>query len=207
MFFAVLAAVFEVGLRRSPAVFLALLVVLNPAVASELTGFMVDGIMFSFLTVAIVSTVSSLRSPSWAASATGVAASIVAINAKFTELVFLCIVLASSGLWCWFRRRAKITMFAGAACGTVFLGVCVWGYNPCITNTIHRPQPLYPVLDFAQYPAIDHIETGETPRNMRHRNRLLRFSYAIFGRPGNQPYYIEHNATWMWPFAARPADL
>jgi hypothetical protein len=207
MFFAVLAALVDVGVHRAPAMFFALLVTLNPAVVSELTGFMVDGIMFSFVTVAIASMVSALQSPRWTTSVAGVTASIIAINAKFTGLVFLCIGLLSAGVWCWFQRRARFRAFAGVACGTVFLGVCVWGYNPYITNTIHMHQPLYPVLGSAQYPAIDHVETGETPRNMRHRNRLLRFSYAIFGRPGNQPYYIGRNATWMWPFAALPADL
>jgi hypothetical protein len=207
MFTAVLAVLLEMGFRRATAIFLALLIALNPAVVSELTGFMVDGIMFSFLTVAIASMISVLRSPRWAASVGGVAAAIVAINAKFTGLVFLCFALASAALWCWLRRRANVGAFTGVACGTVFLGVCVWGYNPYITNTIYRHQPLYPVLGSAQYPTIDHIENGETPRNMRHRNRFMRFGYALFGRPGNQPYYIGRNAELMWPFAARPADL
>jgi hypothetical protein len=207
MFLAVVSVLVEMGLRRAPAIFLALLIALNPAVVSELTGFMVDGIMFSFLTVAIASMISSLRSPSWAASVAGITASIVAINAKFTGLVFLCIAFASAGVWCWLRRRASVGRLAGVTCGTVLLGVCMWGYNPYITNTIHMHQPLYPVLGSVQYPPIDHIETGETPRNMRHRNRFLRFGYAVFGRPGNQPYYIGRNATLMWPFAARPADL
>jgi hypothetical protein len=54
---------------------------------------------------------------------------------------------------------------------------------------------------------IDHIERGETPKNMRGRSRLVRFGYSIFGRPGNQPYFIGSNATLMWPFLAHPADL
>jgi hypothetical protein len=207
MFLATLATLLQLGMRRTPAFLLATLIALNPAVTSELTGFMVDGIMFSFLTVAVASMISAIRSPGWAVSVAGVTASIVAINAKFTGLVFLCIALASAGVWCFFTHRARARRFSLVACATLVLGVCVWGYNPYITNTIHVHQPLYPVLGSAQYPPIDHIERGETPRNMRGRNRMIRFGYAIFGRPGNQPYFIGHNATLMWPFAARPADL
>jgi hypothetical protein len=207
MFLATLAALLELGLRRASAFALAALIALNPAVTSELTGFMVDGIMFSFLTVAIASLLSAMRSPRWAVLVACVTASIVTINAKFTGLVFLCIALAAAGVWCWFKHRAMAGRFAVAACATLVLGVCVWGYNPYVTNTIHVHQPLYPVLGSAQYPSIDHVERGETPRNMRGRNRFLRFGYAIFGRPGNQPYFIGKDATLMWPFMAHRADL
>jgi hypothetical protein len=207
MFLGAFAALLETGLRRLPAFLLALLIALNPAVTSELTGYMVDGIMFSFLTVAVASMISAIRAPGWAVSVAGITASIVAINAKFTGLAFLCVALASVSVWCILRQRAKAGRFVLVACGTLVLGVCVWGYNPYITNTIHVHQPLYPVLGSAQFPSIDHIERGETPKNMRGRNRFVRFGYAIFGRPGNQPYFLGHDATLMWPFTARPADL
>jgi len=206
-FFGTLAALLEGGLHRAPAIVLAAVIALNPAVTSELTGFMVDGIMFSFLTVAIAAMISAIRSFGWAVLVSGITASIVAINAKFTGLVFLCIAFAAVGVWCWFDQRAKAARFAVAACGTVVLGVCVWGYNPYVTNTIHVHQPLYPVLGSAQCPAIDHIERGETPKNMRGRNRLVRLGYAIFGRPGNQPYFAGSSATLMLPFMAHRADL
>lgn len=88
----------------------------------------------------------------------------------------------------------------------------LWGYNPYIMNTIHRHQPFYPVLGSAKYPSLiaqgkEGIELYETPKNLLGRNRLVRFAYATFGRPGNQPYVIGENAPLMWPFTARWADL
>jgi hypothetical protein len=207
MFLAVLAALLEVGLRRASAFVLAALIALNPVVTSELTGFMVDGIMVSFLTVAIASMLSAMRLPGWAVLVTCVTASIVVINVKFTGLVFLCIAFAAAGVWCCLKQRARTGRFAMAACGTVVLGVCVWGYNPYVTNTIQVHQPLYPVLGSAQYPSVDHVERGETPRNMRGQTRFFRFGYAIFGKPGNQPYFVGPNARLMWPFMAHRADL
>lgn len=201
------AVLLEMGMRRVPALALAPLIALNPVVTSELTGFMVDGIMFSWLTVAIASMISAIRSQRWTVLVAFASASIGAINAKFTGLVYLCIAFAAAGVWCCFKERAKASRFAIAAFGTVLLGVCVWGYDPYITNTIHVHQPFYPVLGSAQYPAVDHVERGETPRNMRGRSRFLRLGYSILGRPGNQPYFIGHDATLMWPFMAHRTDL
>jgi hypothetical protein len=39
------------------------------------------------------------------------------------------------------------------------------------------------------------------------RNRAVRFAYAIFSRPGNQPYREGKTASLMWPFTARVHDL
>jgi hypothetical protein len=143
---------------------------------------------------------------------TGITASIVTINAKFTGLVFLCFVFAAAGLWCLGRARNRLAPFVGLAAGAILLGAGVWGFNPYVTNTLHMHQPFYPVLGSAKYPSLtqqgrEGIELGETPKNMMGRSRLVRFGYAIFGRPGNQPYQIGRNASLMWPFTARPGDL
>jgi hypothetical protein len=67
------------------------------------------------------------------------------------------------------------------------------------------------VLGSARYPGTRNPEQanehGETPKNMVGRDRLVRFGYAIFGRPGNQPYQKGRNASLMWPFGARLEDL
>jgi hypothetical protein len=53
----------------------------------------------------------------------------------------------------------------------------------------------------------DPIELYETPHNMRGRSRLVRHAYALFGRPGAQPFYPGENAQPMWPFAVRWQDF
>ena len=176
------------------------------------TTFLVDGVMISFLVVAVASIFTCLERPNTAAAVAGVAAAIVSINAKFTGLVYLIFFLLAAVLWCFFNRRRWLPRFAGVAAAAIFLGACVWGYNPYVTNTIYRHQPFYPMLGSAQYPSIeqqgkDGNETEETPKNMVGRSRLVRFGYAIFGRPGNQPYREGLNASLMAPFTARPSDL
>jgi hypothetical protein len=211
-FLGTLAACLSAGLRRSRALGIAAVVAINPVVISELTTYMVDGVMASSLILTVVATVSALRQPRPAVIATGVAASIVCVNSKFTGLVYLCFLLAAVGLWCLFEARRSLAQRAYVAIAALVLGTCLWGYNPYVTNTIYRHQPFYPILGSANYPSLaqqgnNGNEKFETPKNMVGRTLPIRFAYAIFGRPGNQPYREGKNASLMWPFTARLHDL
>jgi hypothetical protein len=211
-FLGTLAACLSGGLRRSRALAIATVAAINPVVISELTTYMVDGLMASSLVLTIAATITALRHPRPAVLATAVAASIVCINSKFTGLIYLCFLLAAIGLWCLFAARRSLSRLAFLSVGTLVLGACLWGYNPYITNTLYRHQPFYPILGSANYPSLaqqgnDGNERFETPKNMVGRRLPIRFLYSIFGRPGNQPYREGKNASLMWPFTARPHDL
>ena len=211
-FLGTLAACLDGGLRRGRALAIATVVAINPVVISELTTYMVDGLMASSLVLTVAATITALRQPRPAVLVTAVAASIVCINSKFTGLIYLCFLLAAMGLWHLFTAHRSLARFAYVAVGTLVLGVCLWGYNPYITNTLYRHQPFYPILGSANYPSLaqqgnDGNERFETPKNMVGRRLPIRFMFSIFGRPGNQPYREGKNASLMWPFTARLHDL
>jgi hypothetical protein len=211
-FLGTLAACLSGGLRRSRALAIATVVAINPVVISELTTYMVDGVMASSLILTVAATITALRQPRPAVIATAVAASIVCINSKFTGLIYLCFLLAAIALWCLFAARRSLARLAYVSVGMLVLGTCLWGYNPYVTNTLYRHQPFYPILGSANYPSLaqqgnDGNERYETPKNMAGRNLAIRFAYSIFGRPGNQPYREGKEASLMWPFTARPHDL
>lgn len=208
---ATFAAALDFGLRRAPAAALAVLVAMNPVVMSELTTYLVDGIMVAFLVVAVVALLSALRRPQPLVIWTGMLAAIVSINAKFTGLVFLCFALAAGWLWCAACRRAWLLRYTGLAALALVLGTLVLGWNPYVTNTIYCQQPFYPVLGSAAHPSLttqgrEGIILYETPKNFLAHDRLVRLGYATFGRPGNAPYAGVRNAALMVPFASRPAD-
>ena len=88
----------------------------------------------------------------------------------------------------------------------------MFGYNPYVTNTVHRGHPFYPWFGNATYPGFtaqgkDPVEKYETPHNMLGRNRLVRFSYALFGQPGAQPFFGGRDAKLMWPLGAGWKDF
>jgi hypothetical protein len=211
-FWAVLAACLNAGMRRLNALGIAAVVACNPVVMSEVTTYLVDAVMASFLVVAVAALFTCLRRPSAPATIAGVAAAIVTTNAKFTGLVFLCFALAAGLIWCVLRHRQWLSKYVAVTAASLFLAVIVWGWNPYVTNTWYRSQPFYPMLGSARYPSLEQAnkdgnERWETPKNMVGRSLVVRFGYSIFGRPGNQPYVKGRNASLMWPFSARLEDL
>ena len=167
--------------------------------------------MASSLVLAVVAIVTALRQPRPAVVATAVAASIVCINSKFTGLVYLCFMLAAAVLWCLFATRQSLPRLAYAAVGTLVLGTCVWGYNPYVTNTWYRHQPLYPILGSASFPSLsaqgnDGNEKWETPKNMVGRTDPVRFLYSILAGQAISRILKARNASLMWPFTAHPHD-
>jgi hypothetical protein len=212
---AVFAAGLEWGLKRRAAVAIALVVALNPVVMSELTTYLVDGIMVAFLTVVVAALFSVFLRPQPVVMWVGCMATILCVNAKFTGPVFLAFVFAAGGLWCLLRRRTWALAYTGWVALALVLGTVVFGYNPYVTNTIYKHQPFYPILGSTDPVSVkgDNNERWETPKNMMGRSRWVRFGYSIFGRPVNAPYPdATHgkpvlNAELMWPFTARVADL
>ena len=212
MALATFAAALDYGLRRSRAAAIAIVVSLNPVVMSEITTFLIDGIMMSFLTVVIAAIFSGFRKPQPVVILVGLLAAIASINAKFTGLAFLCMIFAAGGFWCLLRARRWLLPYCGLALLAIFLGAAVFGYNPYVTNSIYRHNPFYPLSDSKAFPApsdenAQGIEHGETPKNFLPHNRFVRLFLSVFGRPGNQPYHQQRNSQLMWPFAARWADL
>ncbi|HVU36442.1 MAG TPA: hypothetical protein VHE61_23590 [Opitutaceae bacterium] len=209
---AVFAAALDWNLSRRRAAAIALLVALNPVALSELTTYLVDGIMIGFLMVVVAAVFSTFRRPQPIVLWVGVLGAIVSINAKFTGLVFLCFVFAAGWLWCAARQRAWLWRYTGWSALALLLGTVVFGYNPYVTNTIYVHQPFYPVLGSKAYPSLtaqgrEGIILYETPKNFLRHDRLVRLGYATFGRPGNAPYAGVRDAALMVPFDARPADL
>ncbi len=209
----VTAAALELGLRRSQALALGIVAALNPVVLSEVLSYLVDGLMVCYLacyTAALISLIKRGHNP--LILYVGIAAAICSINSKFTGLIFLCFIAAGAGCYCLIKSRRKLVPLIGWHILALSLGVAAWSYNPYVTNTIHRNQPFYPLLGSQDYPSMsaqghDVLELYETPPNIQGRPRLLRYAYAIFGRPSFAPYNNQREAEFMWPFAARPSDL
>jgi hypothetical protein len=199
-------------MRRINALAIALVVAMNPVVMSEVTTYLVDAVMISFLVVAVSALLACFHRPSVPASIAGASGAIACTNAKFTGLVYLCFALAAGAIWCILHHRMWLLKYIGITGAALLLAACVWGFNPYVTNTYYRGQPFYPMLGSSKYPSLeqsnhDGNEKYETPKNIVGRSLAVRFGYSIFGRPGNQPYEKGKNASLMWPFSATFSDL
>jgi hypothetical protein len=202
---AVFAVSLDFGRRGRVAFVIASLVALNPVVFCELASYLVDGLVASFLACFIAAMIGSFRRPGALTVSVAIASAILCINAKQTGLVYVCFAMAAGGVYVLARKRDRLVQFAISQLATVLLGAALFGFNPYVTNTVHRGNPFYPWVGTAANPGFsqrerDPNERYETPANLVGRNRVYRLAYSIFGRPGAQPVTGGANAQLMWPF-------
>ena len=212
MFFAVFAAALDFGMPRRTALVIAALVSLNPVVVCESASYLVDGLMVSFLTCFVAALFRWFRQPTLLVLVVLMASAVLCINAKLTGLVYLCFACAAGGAYTLIKRRRRLERYAAIQTAAVLLGVVVFGFNPYVTNTVHRGNPFYPLLGTAVNPGMnsaeqDPIDRYETPTNMVGHNRIVRLGYALFSRPGAQPVAGGDDARLMWPFDAGWKDF
>jgi hypothetical protein len=212
MFLAVAAAALDFGMRRRTAAVIAALVSLNPVVVCQLASYLVDGLLISFLACYVAAVCRCFRRPSFLVHAVALASTVLCVNTKITGLVYLCFFCAAGGLYLLIRRRHLLPRYAAVQLASIVLGVGVFGFNPYVTNTVNRGHPFYPWMGTAAHPSYsqrgrDPNERVETPKNMVGRNRFVRFSYGLFGRPGAQPFLGGADARFMWPFDIRWRDF
>jgi hypothetical protein len=210
--FAVFAGSVDAGLKRGAAVLAAALVALNPVNLFELASYLVDGLMISFLACLVAATVRWIQRPSLLPGTVLVVSAILCLNAKQTGLAYVCFAFAGCFLYVFLRRRELLARLAAIQGMALLAGVLAFGFNPYVTNTVHRGHPFYPVLGTTEFPSLagrgeDPIEKYETPHNLMGRNRLVRLAYAVFGRPGAQPYHPGPDAGLMVPFDIRFSDF
>jgi len=212
MFLAVAAASLDFGMRRRTAVVIAALVSLNPVVVCQLASYLVDGLLISFLACYVAAVARGFRRPSLLVHAVALASAVLCVNTKITGLVYLCFFCAAGALYLLIRRRRLLPRYAALQLASILLGTGVFGFNPYVTNTVHRGHPFYPWVGTAAHASYsqrgrDPNERFETPKNMVGRNRLVRFAYGLFGRPGAQPFFEGADARLMWPFDVRWKDF
>jgi hypothetical protein len=211
-FLAVFATGLDFGMRRRTAVVIAALVSLNPVVTCQLVSYLVDGLMVSFMACFVAALFRWFRRPSLLIHWVLMASAILAINAKLTGPVYLCFCCAAGGLYVLMKRRDLLVRYAVFQLACILLGAVLFGFNPFVTNTVHRGNPFYPWLGSAAHPSFaqrgqDPNELYETPNNMKGRSRFVRLGYAIFSHPGPQTFYNGEPAQLMWPFNVRWNDF
>jgi hypothetical protein len=207
----VYATSLEYGISKFKSIVLTALLVLNPVSCSQLTTYLVDGLLSLYLTIYVVAIFACLRNPDFKKLSIGVMAAVCLINTKFTGLVFFGVFAVFTFLYFLFWKREHLLKFIGVHTVTLILAVFIFGFNPYVTNTVERGHPFYPIMGTAKYPSQvtpenDSNELYETPGNMQGKATLTRYFYACFGRPSNAPYGGNRNAELIWPCTSKITD-
>ena len=204
-FLAGFALLIDLGLNKRNSAIISALVTLNPAISCELVSYLVDGLMISFLFIFIAAMIRWYRKPTLPITLIAIMSAVLCINSKFTGLVYICFFIAAGGIYILIKERKRFYKYLIIQFAALIMGIVIFGWNPYITNTINRGSPFYPILGSSAYPSLsalgqDPIELYETPHNMMGKNRFIRLAYAVFGRPGAQPYLPGRDAMLMLPF-------
>jgi len=209
-FLAVMAACIDYGMSRKKSALIAALVALNPVVTCQLETTQIDALLASYMAIFVAVMFSYFKRRSPLIICVLAASAILLINVKFTGLVYLCFFAAAAGLYVLIKRRDVLFKFALILIVPFLLGIFLFGYNPYVTNYVHRGHPFYPLMGTKAYPSHDQqgrdpVELYETPVNMRGRSALYRHFYGIFGRPYN--LFDGTDVQFMWPFDVRWKDV
>ena len=200
---------YEVGKTKSIAI--SILVILHPVVWSEITTFQNDNNLYLNLVIYVVAIFSWLRTNDKIPIFLGIMASVCIINIKFTGFVFLVVFAVFGFIYFSIYKPKFLLKYICVHAIAIIIGVGLFGFNPYITNLIHRGHPFYPVMGTEEYPS--HISEGrdgneiyETPKNMMGKPTLIRFFFANFSKPSNAPYNNQKDADLIFPFTSKMSD-
>jgi hypothetical protein len=209
-FFSVLAACIDYEMSRAKSALIAALVALNPVITCQLPTIQVDGLLASYMACFVAATFSYFKRRSPLIVCVIAATAILCINVKFTGLVYLCFISAAAGLYAIIKRRDVFLKYAVVQIVPYMLGIFLFGYNPYITNYVHRGHPFYPLMGTKAFPSHDQqgrdpVELYETPSNMKGSSAWYRHFCSIFGRPYN--IYDGSAVQLIRPFEIRWNDV
>lgn len=193
------------NLRVFAIMIIALVAAFNPIATSESTTFCVDGAMSSVLTVAAAALVLYIVIPRWSTLLVALAALCVAINLKFTGLLYAVVFLATTVLWVWYRNGVRNAFKLGAVTITAgAVSVFLLGYSPYVRNFREKGDFFYPLRGRESVREKVDIMTVIRPVNMADKDRFMRFLITSFSR---YEYVRPPNATRLkFPFLIYPSE-
>jgi hypothetical protein len=184
----------------------ALLLSCSPIAVNQAFTYYIDGQVSAFLLCLLYTCILVYRSYNrWHLLLLGFI-TIICINLKFTSLIYAALLLFAFLLLLLVLRRMELfrkALLALAVAGVV--GVAVAGYNPYITNTVHKGHPFYPVIGNPDIGVMD----GLMPAGFEEKSGLERFFISFFSHtddPG--PWLSEPRSPQLKvPFMLNRYDL
>jgi hypothetical protein len=178
---------------------------LNPVSLSQSVSFYVDGEVASLLTALAALLV--FAHPRWNPPTLACLALIcvILVNLKATAIGYLAVFVGGYVLWRIFSRRtealARILVVAALAS---IAGVGWVGYNPYVTNWLHKGHPFFPFAGPGSF-YFTLLMKGQRPANFEDENRCVRLVQSVFSRTENAA--TPRGSRWKWPFAIHGDEL
>jgi len=128
----------------------------------------------------------------------------LAVNIKFTGVVYVVAGIGLGGGWLWLLKNKHLYRdFVKASILGLFLGICVIGYNPYITNTLYYGHPFYPL--YGGGPEKMDIMTSNSPQGFMKMSSLEKLYVATFSMSTNK--FDQEEPRLKVPFTVEPQEL
>jgi len=172
-------------LSTRQSIVLSLLLALNPISIYQAFSFYIDGQLASLLLCLVVLSCRLVTHYDKVLLCSFMMSIALTINIKFTGVVYVvaCIGLVAAWLW-YFKNKHLYGDFIKSSIIGLFLGICVIGYNPYVTNTVYYGHPFYPLYG-AKAQTMD-IMTSNSPPGFMQMNPGEKLYVSLFSLSANQ---------------------
>jgi len=202
-YFLSVSAMLSFGLPLAKSRIIAVLLSLNPVTVNQLLTFYVDGVLASFLVMLICAILFVILERQLPYQLLLVFAIILAINVKFTAIVFVALFTGSAAIWSmWHRRVRPLKQLIATGAAAVILAFII-GFNPYVTNTIRHGNPLYPLLG----PDKVDIMTHNLPGTFEGMSKIKRFAVSLFSHTDNAMAVTGGKPDLKIPFTVKKTDI
>lgn len=189
-------------LRQS--ICLSVIMALNPISIYQALSFYIDGQLASLLLCLLALTFRLVNRPDKIVLFTFLMSIGLVVNIKFTGVVYGIVCIALGGGWLWLLKKKHLYGdFAKASILGLFLGICVIGYNPYITNTVYYGHPFYPL--YGGGPDKMDIMTSNSPQGFMKMSSMEKLYVATFSMSTNQ--FDRKEPQLKIPFTVEPQEL
>jgi hypothetical protein len=162
--------------RPGTALIVALLAAANPIAVVQTFSFYVDGPLACVLTSLFAAILLMRERRDWLTHLAIASSIVLAVNLKFTGLVFALVIAATLIPLCIRPKTLPSLVTAAAAFAVALLLV---GFQPYVTNTIAHRDPFYPVSSGS-------VLAGQVDPAFMQRDRISKLLLSTFSRGANQ---------------------
>ena len=161
---------------RIKIIWISFLLAFSPLVVVQLLTFCNDGQMSSMLLYAIVTGCLIVLEYKKFLLILLFSVILCALNIKFTAILYITLFMATLLGVVFKQKRVYLRPLLFVMVVSGFLGFCVIGYNPYVTNYLHAGHPFYPLMGKNK---VD-IMTAEYPVSWRQMNRFQKLFLSLF---------------------------
>lgn len=189
-------------IKRTDTIVIALLIACNPVSIYQALSFYIDGMLSSIiLSLFLLAALIFLENDNKPAIAVSCMLIIIALNIKYTALIYTFIVIAGigAGLYLKNKKVKQALIIPGVLLIAFFTGIVFFGSTSYMRNMVVKGHPLYPLMGAGKYDLMGQ----QYPTNFKPMKTGQRFYHSLFSESAN--YYI--NQSFYQSFLKAPFTM